>query len=213
LYDARVISVLYFHGFASSPASAKITALRPLLEPHGIELNTPDCNVPSFERLDFDAVVEHALQCARETPPRAMVGSSMGALIALAVAKRGVAVPLVLIAPALGVAARWREKIPPGDPITVFNYAHNADAPIHRAFFEQMATLYVDVTPPPSRVTAIMGRQDETVPFDMVERRWREWEASGALVPGSRLIVIDEGDHALVDQARLIEEAIVEAVR
>lgn len=210
---APVVSVLYFHGFASSPASAKITALRPLLEPHGIELNTPDCNVPSFERLDFHAVVDHAVQCARETPPHAMVGSSLGALIALAVCRRGVYVPLVLIAPALGVAERWREKIPAGDPVTVFNYARNADVPIHRAFFEQMATLYVDATPPPARVTAIMGRQDETVPFDMVERRWREWEASGALVPGSRLIVIDEGDHALVDQATLIEEAIVEAVR
>jgi predicted esterase YcpF (UPF0227 family) len=213
LYDAPVTSVLYFHGFASSPASAKITALRPLLEPHGIALNTPDCNVPSFEQLDFEAVVTHALDCARETPPRAMVGSSLGALIAIAVAKRGVAVPLVLIAPALGVAERWREKIPDGDPVTVFNFARNADAQIHRAFFEQMATLYVDVTPPPSRVTAIMGRRDETVPFDMVERRWREWEASGALAAGSKFVVIDEGDHGLVDQAHVIEEAIVEAVR
>ncbi len=210
---ATVLSVLYFHGFASSPASAKITALRPLLEPHGIELNTPDCNVPSFERLDFEAVVAHALDCARETPPRAMVGSSLGALLALAVAKRGVAVPLVLIAPALGVAERWREKIPEGDPVTVFNFARNADAQIHRAFFEQMATLYVDVTPPPSRVTAIMGRRDETVPFDMVERRWREWEASGALAAGSKFLVIEEGDHGLVDQTRVIEEVIVEAVR
>lgn len=208
-----VVSVLYFHGFASSPASAKIAALRPLLAPHGIELNTPDCNVPSFERLDFEAVVGHALQCARETPPRAMVGSSMGALIALAVCRRGVHVPLVMIAPALGVAERWREKIPDGDPVPVFNYARNADVPIHRAFFEQMATLYVDAAPPPARVTAIMGRQDETVPFEVVERRWHEWESSGALVAGSRLIVIDEGDHALVDQAKLIEEAIVEAVR
>ena len=208
-----MVSVLYFHGFASSPGSAKITALRPLLAPHGIELNAPDCNVPSFERLDFEAVVAHVLDCAQETPPRAMVGSSLGALIALAVAKRGVAVPLVLIAPALGVAERWREKIPEGDPVTVFNFGRNADAQIHRAFFEQMATLYVDVTPPPSRVTAIMGRRDETVPFDMVERRWREWEDSGALAAGSKLVVIDEGDHGLVDHARVIEEAIVEAVR
>src|SRR5205823_4465871 len=41
-HEKRVTSVLYFHGFAWSPASAKITALRPLLAPHGIELNTPD---------------------------------------------------------------------------------------------------------------------------------------------------------------------------
>lgn len=208
-----VASVLYFHGFASSPASAKITALRPLLEAHGIGLNAPDLNVPSFERLDFEAMVGHAVEEGRRVPPDALVGSSLGALVALAVARRGVAVPLVLIAPALGVADRWRERIPEGDPVTVFNFARNADAPIHRAFFEQMANLHVDDEPPPSRVTAIMGRQDETVPFFMVEKRWREWEQSARLVQGSRLVVVEEGDHGLVSHASLIEEAIVEATR
>ncbi len=58
-----MLSVLYCHGFASSPLSAKVTSLRPLLEPHRIELNVPDLNVPSFERLDFDAVVAHAVEC------------------------------------------------------------------------------------------------------------------------------------------------------
>jgi predicted esterase YcpF (UPF0227 family) len=208
-----VTSVLYFHGFASSPGSAKIAALRPLLAPHGIELNAPDLNVPSFERLDFDAVVAHAVAEGMRRPPRALVGSSLGALVALAVAKRAFPLPLVLIAPALGVANRWREKLPEGDPVTVFNYARNADAQIHRHFFEQMTQLQVDVTPPPARVTAIMGREDETVPFSMVEARWREWVESGDLVPGSKLIVIEKGDHALVDQAPVIEAAIVEAVR
>lgn len=204
-------SVLYFHGFASSPASAKITALRPLLEPHGIALNTPDLNVPSFERLDFDAMVEHALAASRATPPRAMVGSSLGALIALATARRGLHVPLVLIAPALGVARRWQTRIPDGDPVTVFNFARSADAQIHRAFYLQMASLSVDDTPPPSRVTAIMGRKDETVPFAVVEETWQQWESSGALVPGSRLIVLEEGDHGLVSEAELIRDAIVDA--
>jgi predicted esterase YcpF (UPF0227 family) len=208
-------SVLYFHGFASSPGSAKITALRPLLEPHDIELNAPDLNVPSFERLDFDAVVEHALAAARATPPRAMVGSSLGALVALATAQRGVPVgihiPLVLIAPALGVARRWQTKIPDGDPVMTFNYARNADAPIHRAFFEQMTRLHVDDEPPPSRVTVIMGRKDQTVPFHIVEETWRKWEASGRLAAGSRFIVLEEGDHSLVGDAEAIRDAIVEA--
>ena len=206
-------SVLYFHGFASSPASAKITALRPLLAPHGIELNTPDLNVPSFERLDFDAIVESAVSEAERTPPRAMVGSSLGSLVALAVAQRGVAVPLVLIAPALGVAQRWKTKIPDGDPVTVFNFARNADAPIHRAFFEQMATLHVDDDPPPARVTALMGRKDETVPFPIVEETWQRWEASGRLVPGSRFIELPEGDHGLVSEAATIRDAILEVVQ
>jgi predicted esterase YcpF (UPF0227 family) len=203
--------VLYFHGFASSPASAKITALRPLLAPHAIELHTPDLNVPSFEQLDFDAVVDHALACAQNTPPRALVGSSLGALVALAVAHRGVHVPLVLIAPALGVAERWQAKLPDGDPVIVFNYARNADVPIHRRFFEQMASLYIDRQPPPARVTAIMGRRDETVPFHIVEETWQQWEASGELVAGSTLIVLEEGDHGLVSYTDVICTAIVEA--
>ena len=206
-------SVLYFHGFASSPHSAKITALRPLLAPHGIELNTPDLNVPSFERLDFEAMVARALHAARENPPRAMVGSSLGAQVALAAAKRGLVVPLVLIAPAIGLTVRWREKMPADDPVTVFNFARNANAPIHRAFFEQMVNLHDDVEPPSSRVTVIMGREDETVPFDFVERLWWTWESSGRLVPGSRFIEIAQGDHGLVSHASLIEELIVEAAR
>ena len=206
-------SVLYFHGFASSPGSAKITALRPLLAPHGIELNAPDLNVPSFEKLDFDAVVEHAHAAARATSPRAMVGSSLGALVALATAQRGVHVPLVLIAPALGVARRWQTKIPDGDPVMTFNYALNADAPIHRAFFEQMTRLHVDDEPPPARVTVIMGRKDETVPFHVVEETWRKWKSSGRLAAGSRFIVLDEGDHSLVAEAAAIRDAIVDAAR
>lgn len=205
--------VLYFHGFASSPASAKIAALRPLLAPHGIELDTPDLNVPSFEKLDFEAMVGRALEIARSRPPRAIAGSSLGALVALALAKRGLALPLVLIAPALGVARRWSEKIPDGDPVTVFHFGRNADAQIHRAFFEQIANLHVDGEPPPSRVTAIMGRKDETVPFAMVEETWERWRTSGALAPGSRLVVLEDGDHGLVSHAGIIRDAIVEAAR
>jgi predicted esterase YcpF (UPF0227 family) len=204
-------SVLYFHGFASSPGSAKIAALRPLLEPPGIELHAPDLNVPSFERLDFDAIIELALREARATSPRALAGSSLGALVALSAAQRGIHVPLVLIAPALGVARRWQTKIPDGDPILTFNHARNAEAPIHRAFFEQMTRLHVDEDPPPSRVTVVMGRRDETVPFDVVEETWQRWEASGRLAAGSSFIALDEGDHGLVAHSGVIADAIQEA--
>jgi len=207
-----MVSVLYFHGFASSPASAKITALLPLLAPYGIELHTPDLNIPSFEQLDFDAIVAHALEAARGNPPHAMVGSSMGSLVALAVAQRGIDVPLVLIAPAFGVARRWQTRIPDGDPIMTFNYARNADAPIHRAFFDQMTRLHVDEQPPRSRVTVVMGRKDQTVPFDVVQDTWRSWEASGRLVAGSRFIELEEGDHGLVEHAELIRDAIRDSV-
>ena len=63
----------YFHGFASSSSSAKITMLRPLLEPHGIVLDVPDLNVPLFAELDWNAMVAMALEHARANPPQVLV--------------------------------------------------------------------------------------------------------------------------------------------
>jgi len=201
--------LLYFHGFASSPASAKITALRPMLEPE-VEMITPDLNVPSFEALDWNAIVERAVEVARGHPPDVIAGSSMGALVALAIAQRGFVAPLVLIAPALGIADRWRTQLPDGDPIFVFNHARHAEVPIHRKFFDQMSHLRVDSNPPPSRVTVIMGRADESVPFDIVEETWRRWKPR--LAKSSKFIAIEDGDHGLTAHVDLIAREIREAI-
>lgn len=202
-----MVPILYLHGFASSPKSGKIELLRPLLERDGIAMTTPDLNVPSFEALDFSAIVAHAVSVAREVRPRAIVGSSLGGLIALAVG-RSFDVPLVLIAPALGVSDHWLSRIPDGDPISVFNYERNEEVPIHRRFFEEMSRVDVDREPPRSRVVVIMGTDDESVGFENVERTWREWEPR--LAPGSRFVTIDGGDHGLVSHAGVIADVIHE---
>lgn len=204
-----MIPVLYFHGFASSPDSVKVRALRALLEPEGIALDTPDLNVPSFEQLDFEAMVRKALQHARAAPPRAIVGSSLGSLVALEVERRGVVAPLVLIAPAIGIRDQWLTRIPAGDPIRLFNHARGEEANIHRAFFEQMDKVDADVLPPAAPVTAFLGSDDESVPPARVRQRWRVWEASGKLAVGSALVVIDGGDHGLTAYVDRIAAAIV----
>lgn len=205
-------SVLYFHGFASSPLGRKVEALTRLLAPDRIRLNAPDLNVPSFERLDFQAMVSEGVKEGRRLPPRAMVGSSLGALVALGVLQRGVRAPLVLIAPALGVASRWPERIGSADPVLVYNFALDREIPIHREFFDQMAGVTVDHEPPPVPVTVIMGRHDESVPFDRVQGVWEKWEKSGALIPGSKLIEIPNGDHGLTSFVDIIAEEIRAAV-
>ena len=199
-------SILYLHGFASSPESQKIQSLRPLLAPDGIVINAPDLNVPSFEKLDFDAMVEKSAQ-AGVPVPQAIVGSSLGAVVALGVVKR-LRAPLLLIAPALGVSDQWLSRIPEGDPVVVPNYATEEDAPIHRAFFEQMAALRLDETPPPVRVTIIMGSRDESVPPARVAAVWRSWQSSGALVKGSKFVEIPDGDHSLTAHVDAIADEI-----
>ena len=203
--------ILYCHGFASSPGSAKITLLRQELA-NEIEIHAPDLNVPSFEHLDFEAAVDHAFTLGTRIAPHAIAGSSMGALIALALVRRGLHAPLVLIAPALGVADRWITRIPSGDPILAFNYARNGEVPIHRAFFERMAAVDVDHEPPPVRVTVIMGTNDESVPFERVQSVWASW-GERQIVDGSQFIVIRGGDHGLTAHIDVIADAIRAVVR
>lgn len=201
-------SVLYFHGFASSPKGQKIEALRKLLPPE-LALDTPDLNVPSFELLDFESMVQLAMQRGRARPPRVIVGSSMGAIVALEVVRRGIVAPLVLIAPAVGVGERWITKLPPGDPVWLFNHARNGEAPIHRAFFERMVGVRPEAQPPSVRVSVIMGRKDESVPFSWVHDVWEAWQSG--IVPGSRFIEIAGADHSLIAHIDVIAREIRDA--
>jgi pimeloyl-ACP methyl ester carboxylesterase len=203
-----VTNVLYFHGFASSPASAKVRSLRALLEPAGIALDTPDLNVPSFGQLSFEGMARLGLERARTVPPRVVVGSSLGAQVALEIARRGIAAPLVLIAPAIGMREQWLRRLPAGDPVRVFNHALGSEAPIHRAFFEEMAAVTADALPPSAPVTVIMGRLDESVSFAPVETTWRRWEGEG-LAPGSKFVEIAAGDHGLTAFVDVIAADII----
>ena len=204
--------VLYFHGFASSPRSQKIGLLRDLL-PAGVPFVAPDMNVPSFEQLDFSSIMDVALEHARPVPPAVIVGSSMGALIALELVRRGLRAPLVLIAPAVGIGERWITRLPPGDPISVFNHARNGQAFIRRGFFEEMQRSLPESEAPASRVVIVMGRNDESVPFDLVRDVWERWTASATLVPGSKFIEIAAGDHGLVGHIDVIAREIVACLK
>ncbi len=205
-------TVVYLHGFASSPQGRKIALLRNLLPEPEYRLVAPDLNRPSFENLDFEQMVDAAVATADAEKPAVIIASSLGALVALEAARRGVEAPLVLVAPALGFGSRWTEKLAPGDPIRFFHHGEGREMPIHRRFFEQMANLGHEHEPPGQAVVVVMGERDESVPFEGVERVWRKWESSGRLAPGSRFIAIPNGDHGLVGFVDRIAGAAREAI-
>jgi uncharacterized protein len=205
-------NVLYLHGFASSPRGRKIALLRERLEPKGLRVVAPDLNIPSFQRLDFKAMTRMAFWEAKKHMPAVLVGSSLGALVALDLAEVAAAVALVLIAPALGFGPRWLEKLPPGDPIPFMHHGEMRELPIHRRFFEDMARLDVESKPPRVLTTVVMGTADESVPFEGVARVWDSWEQAG-LPDGSRFVAIEGGDHGLVDHVDTIAREIESAAR
>jgi len=203
-----VRTILYLHGFASSPAGRKIALLREALPGDRFRVVAPDLNQPAFAKLDFREIVATAAEVAEREAPAAVVGSSLGAIVALEVSRRGIRAPLVLIAPALAFGKRWTEKLAPGDPLPFFHHGQNREVPIHRRFFEQMAQVQSDRVPPHDRVTILMGAKDESVPFDGVYATWRRWEASGALKPGSRFIALPDGDHGLIGYVGQIADEV-----
>lgn len=147
----------------------------------------------------------------RKHLPAVVVGSSLGALVALEAGRTALAAPLVLIAPALGLRRRWIERLPPGDPLPFFHHGEEQDLFIHRRFFEEMAQVEADRDPPVTPVIIIMGRQDESVPIELVRDIWSRWEASGKLREGSRFVEIPEGDHGLTAHVDLIADEILAA--
>jgi uncharacterized protein len=203
-----VKNILYLHGFASSPRGRKVAALRDLLEPEGFRVVAPDLNIPSFEKLDFKAMARVSLWEVKKHLPAVVVGSSLGALAALEAARIAVEAPLVLIAPALGLESRWLQGLPPGDPVLFFHHGEGRELAIHRRFFEEMTRVQADREPPAVPLSVLMGKRDESVPFDTVRGVWKRWKESGQLPSGSRFIEIADGDHGLVDFVDRIAEEI-----
>ena len=186
-----------------------MTALRERLGPQGLRVVAPDLNIPSFERLDFKSMAQLAAWEVKRHLPAVVVGSSLGALVALAVEKGALFAPLVLVAPALGFGKRWTEKLPPGDSVTVFHHGSESERAIHRRFFDEMATLDFEREAPRVPTAVFMGRRDESVPFEGVRAVWDRWETSGRLPAGSHFVEIPDGDHGLVDHVDPIAAQVV----
>jgi pimeloyl-ACP methyl ester carboxylesterase len=104
---------LYLHGFASGPDSAKGVALAARFERRGVHLERLNLRVPSLEHLRLSAMMQVVRDAIGDERDRAvLLGSSLGGLTACRVAERDPRVcALVLLAPALRGAERWRANM------------------------------------------------------------------------------------------------------
>jgi uncharacterized protein len=102
-------SVIYLHGFASSPASTKARAFERSLTDAGFAVQVPDLAQGRFEQLtvtDQLAVIERAAGGG----PISLIGSSLGGYLAALFAARHPEVErVVLMVPAFAFARRWQD--------------------------------------------------------------------------------------------------------
>ncbi|MDP6580728.1 MAG: YqiA/YcfP family alpha/beta fold hydrolase, partial [Vicinamibacterales bacterium] len=194
LQDHALMHLYYLHGFASSPQSSKAVFLADRLAPHGLTLHCPDLNEPDFSTLTVSRMIGQVerLIVGLEPGPVALVGSSLGAFVALHAAERRrsgrdvveAAAPdhpverLVLLAPALDFGAsrmkhlgpaglaRWRTT----NWLEVEHYAEARVRSVHYNLYED-ARQYDSFGAVATLPTLILqGRHDEVVDPEMVER-------------------------------------------
>jgi pimeloyl-ACP methyl ester carboxylesterase len=138
-----MMHIFYLHGFASSAQSSKADLFRTRLSEHALPLRTPDFNEPDFSTLTISRMVG---QVGREietleSGPVTLIGSSLGAFVAVQVALQH---PdrvdrMVLLAPALDFGGNrmrdlgdrgldeWRQT----GTLDVFHYGFGRVMPVH----------------------------------------------------------------------------------
>ena len=192
--------IIYLHGFASGPSSAKARQIVDPLAAEGFDVSVPDQNEGDFRGLTVSRALELARRSVRDRT--LVIGSSLGGYLAALLAAQDERVKaLVLMAPGFDLARRmetrygaaaiedWRRR----GALEVDHYAQGGKQPIGFGFFED-ALRHRGY--PPLRVPTYLlhGTKDDTVPSEASEEMARRHPS---LI---ELDLVDDG-HALVASA------------
>jgi pimeloyl-ACP methyl ester carboxylesterase len=139
------LSVLYLHGFASSPLSRKATFLKERFAELGIRFEAPDLAEGDFFHLTISKQLELVRHLAGGAGPLMIVGSSLGGYLATLYAASQIGVEqLVLLAPAFGFHDLWLERLGPEEmerwqrsgKLSVFHYGTGGPADLAYEFLQ-----------------------------------------------------------------------------
>lgn len=176
------MQVFYLHGFASSARSSKAAFFAARLARNGIDLQTPDFNEPDFSTLTITRMIGQVCDTIDRLAdgPVALVGSSLGAFVAVqaALQRANRIQRMVLLAPALDFGGNrmrslgeagleeWRRS----DRLDVFHYGYGRVMPVRYALYADARRYDCMNATPAMPVQIFQGRNDATVDPDIVER-------------------------------------------
>lgn len=170
--------LIYLHGFGSGPGSCKALGLAARLAPLAASWQAPALDGGDFTGSTFHSLAERAVATLAGLPgdgrPAVVIGSSLGGYLAAWLAAQHRLprlVGLVLLAPAFGFTARFRDLLGPEglaawrrDGVrSFFHQASGSEQPLGVAFLDSCADLPELPPPPPVPTILVQGLEDETV--------------------------------------------------
>lgn len=213
--------VFYLHGFASSTKSTKAGFFADRLRARGITLHTPDFNEPDFTTLTISRMIDQTVRRIQALPggPVVLIGSSLGAFVAIQVALALVdsvthpVVRLILLAPAIefsgnrtrDVGDRGLDEWKATGYLNVFHYGYGRLVPVHYGLYTDACgydCVNAVLTMP---IQIFQGRKDTAVDPHSVE----EWARSR---PNVELHMLDD-DHQLTASLDYVWGAIAIPIR
>lgn len=200
--------VLYLHGFASSAQSSKAAFFRSKLAVHGVDVLTPDFNLPDFSTLTVSRMLGQVHDAIQTLPPGpvTLIGSSLGGFVGVHAALRESrrVDRLVLLAPALDFGGNrmkelgdrgleeWRRT----DRLDVFHYGFGRLMSVHYELYADAARFDAFNARLDLPIQIFQGRADRSVDPATVER-WAEAR------PNVELHLLDD-DHQLLGSLETI---------
>lgn len=182
MHTPAITHLLYLHGFRSSPRSVKARATAAWMREHRPDLTWLCPQLPPSPRDAMASVQDATAGWPRHT--MGVIGSSLGGFYATVVAER-TGCRAVLLNPAvdpardlqthIGETSAWH------DPAECFYF--------QATFIEELRAMGPPALTRPERYFAVIAKGDEVLD-------WREMAARHA---GSRLRLLEGGDHALSD--------------
>ena len=174
--------VLYLHGFRSSPRSMKARLVAERMAQRHPDAQFWCPQLPPSPREAMDLVMRGIADWPRST--MAVIGSSLGGFYATYVAAM-TCCPAVLLNPAVeparDLARHIGDQTAWHDPQQHFYFRPE--------FIQELRTLEVGPVARPERLFAIIAKGDEVL----------DWREMSARYPGSRIKLLEGGDHALSD--------------
>lgn len=201
--------ILYLHGFASGPGSAKGRAFEERFGRIGVPLHRADLTPgpTGFERSTPLTMLAEAEKALAVTGARWVMGSSLGGYLSALLASRHPEVErLVLLAPAFRLFERWSARLTAeqvagwkAEGLLVDHHITRSRRRLDWRFMEAAGTLPAF---PAAAVPALCfaGQRDDTVPLEDVEA----WVAR---TPSARLLALDDGHDLVASVPRIFEEA------